>query len=282
MFRIDFNKLRFLVCDDNPHMRRILRTLLHSFGAREVYESEDGATALEMYSHYVPDIVITDWSMPIFDGLELAQMIRQPDSKGNPFAPIIMLTGHSEKRRGGGAPDAGGAQILPTSRFRPRGFTSAFSTSSPIRARSSGPRPISDRTAGATPATPISAPSAASAARWKSFSNPRCSTRPGPPFDARRPKETMMAKDKPAALQIATFADHHVITQPNPLRKVLRRVVEKDLDDPVARAEKALAGLSGEFKNWMGIEAERLAAAHAAILKDGFTNSARAELFRAA
>ena len=38
MFRIDFNKLRFLVCDDNPHMRRILRTLLHSFGAREVYE----------------------------------------------------------------------------------------------------------------------------------------------------------------------------------------------------------------------------------------------------
>jgi len=34
MFRIDFNKLRFLVCDDNPHMRRILRTLLHSFGAR--------------------------------------------------------------------------------------------------------------------------------------------------------------------------------------------------------------------------------------------------------
>src|SRR6476661_6918039 len=64
MYRIDFNKLRFLICDDNPHMRRILRTLLHSFGAREVYESEDGATALEMYTHYVPDIVITDWSMP--------------------------------------------------------------------------------------------------------------------------------------------------------------------------------------------------------------------------
>ncbi len=106
MFRIDFNKLRFLVCDDNPHMRRILRTLLHSFGAREVYESEDGATALEMYSHYVPDIVITDWSMPIFDGLELAQMIRQPESKGNPYAPIIMLSNAyigPERRVGGEA-----------------------------------------------------------------------------------------------------------------------------------------------------------------------------------
>ena len=92
-----------------------------------------------------------------------------------------------------------------------------------------------------------------------------------------------MAKDKPTTtLQVETFADHHVITQPNPLRKVLRRVAEKDLDDPVARAEKALAGLSGEFKNWMGIEADRLSAAHAAILTDGFTNSTREELFRAA
>jgi len=99
MFRIDFNKLRFLVCDDNAHMRRILRTLLHSFGAREVYEAEDGATALEMYSHYVPDIVIADWAMPIFDGLELVQMIRNPDSCSNAYIPIIMLTGHSEKEK---------------------------------------------------------------------------------------------------------------------------------------------------------------------------------------
>jgi HPt (histidine-containing phosphotransfer) domain-containing protein len=91
-----------------------------------------------------------------------------------------------------------------------------------------------------------------------------------------------MAREKPAALQIETFADHHVITQPNPLRKVLRRVAEKDLDDPVARAEKALAGLSGEFKNWMTIESERLAAAHASLLKDGFTDVTREELFRAA
>ena len=75
-----------------------------------------------------------------------------------------------------------------------------------------------------------------------------------------------MAKEKPAPLQVQAFADHHVITQPNPLRRVLRRVDEKDLDDPVARAEKALAGLSGEFKDWMAIECDRLAAAHARIL----------------
>jgi chemotaxis protein histidine kinase CheA len=91
-----------------------------------------------------------------------------------------------------------------------------------------------------------------------------------------------MAKEKPATLQVQAFPDHHVITQPNPLRRVLRRVDEKDLDDPVARAEKALAGLSGEFAGWMATECDRLAAAHAAILKQGFTTEAREELFRAA
>jgi HPt (histidine-containing phosphotransfer) domain-containing protein len=91
-----------------------------------------------------------------------------------------------------------------------------------------------------------------------------------------------MAKEKPGTLEIKSYADHHVITQPNPLRKVLLRVPECDLDDPVARAEKALADLSGEFKNWMTIEADRLSAAHATILRDGFTDRTREELFRAA
>ena len=36
--------------------------------------------------------------MPMFDGLELTQMIRQPGANANPFVAIIMLTGHSEKK----------------------------------------------------------------------------------------------------------------------------------------------------------------------------------------
>ena len=91
-----------------------------------------------------------------------------------------------------------------------------------------------------------------------------------------------MARPKASDIEVKTFATHHVITQPNPLRKVLRRVSEQDADDPVGRAEKALADLSGEFKDWMLIEADRLAAAHAAILTNGFSEEANGELFRAA
>jgi chemotaxis protein histidine kinase CheA len=91
-----------------------------------------------------------------------------------------------------------------------------------------------------------------------------------------------MAKPKSSDIVVKSFSSHKVITQPNPLRKVLRRVDENDPDDPVGRAEQALAGLSCEFKNWMLDEAKRLSAAHAAILKDGFSRKAAEELFRAA
>jgi len=112
MVHIDFNKLRFLIIDDNPHMRRILRTLLHGFGARDVIEAEDGAGGLEAFGQGTPDIVFIDWAMPIFDGLELIQMIRQPGGNSNPFVPIIMLTGHTERTRVTAARDAGITEFL--------------------------------------------------------------------------------------------------------------------------------------------------------------------------
>jgi chemotaxis protein histidine kinase CheA len=91
-----------------------------------------------------------------------------------------------------------------------------------------------------------------------------------------------MSKNKPGDIEVKAFATHHVIVQPNPFRRALRRVADDDRDDPVGRAEKALAGLSGEFKNWMTIEADRLSAAWDSIRSDGFTEATRAELFRAA
>lgn len=91
-----------------------------------------------------------------------------------------------------------------------------------------------------------------------------------------------MSKNKPGDIEVKAFATHHVILQPNPLRKVLRRVPDDDRDDPVARAEQALEGLSGEFATWMVIEADRLSAAWQAIGRDGFSDDSRGELFRAA
>lgn len=91
-----------------------------------------------------------------------------------------------------------------------------------------------------------------------------------------------MAKNSAKDIEVTAFATHQIITQPNPLRKVLRRVKDKDMDDPIGRAEQALAGLSGEFKEWMATEVNRLSAAYVAIRNDGFAKERRDELFRAA
>lgn len=112
MVRIDFNRLRFLVIDDNPHMRRIIRTLLHGLGTRDVFEADDGATGLDAFTHNVPDIVLVDWAMPVFDGLELTRMIRETEGTANPYVPIIMITGHTEKDRVMLARDAGINEFL--------------------------------------------------------------------------------------------------------------------------------------------------------------------------
>ncbi|MBV5269220.1 MAG: Hpt domain-containing protein [Afipia sp.] len=92
-----------------------------------------------------------------------------------------------------------------------------------------------------------------------------------------------MARKPPADIKVDTFADHQVISQPNPLRKVVRYAEDNEkIDDPIARAEQALAGLSGEFKDWMHVECERLSAAYATIQRDGLNGQNHEELFRAA
>jgi len=112
MAKIAFDQLRFVVVDDNAHMRRILRTMLRAFGSREIYEAEDGASGLEAVEGYQPDILITDIKMPIFDGIELIQMIRNPDGFSQAYLPIIVLSAYSEKDRVIAARDAGANEFL--------------------------------------------------------------------------------------------------------------------------------------------------------------------------
>jgi HPt (histidine-containing phosphotransfer) domain-containing protein len=86
--------------------------------------------------------------------------------------------------------------------------------------------------------------------------------------------------EKPA---VATFSDHEVITPPNKLRKAVATVSSQDAnDDPVARAEAALANLSNEFSTWMVDECARLDAARREVKAKGFTKATHQALFHAA
>jgi HPt (histidine-containing phosphotransfer) domain-containing protein len=87
---------------------------------------------------------------------------------------------------------------------------------------------------------------------------------------------------KQHAPAVATFSDHEVITPPNKLRKAITNVPHDPGDDPVARAEQALADLSSEFSSWMQQECDRLEAARQNVAKGGFNKASREALFHAA
>lgn len=90
-----------------------------------------------------------------------------------------------------------------------------------------------------------------------------------------------MSRRKDDAPSIATYADYEVITPAHPLRRVVSPAGDTN-DDPVARAEAALAELSGEFGTWMDSECERLETARREVKGSGFTQQSHDALFRAA
>jgi chemotaxis protein histidine kinase CheA len=89
-----------------------------------------------------------------------------------------------------------------------------------------------------------------------------------------------MSRRKDDAPSVATYADHEVITPPHKLRKAV--ATAEEVEDPVARAEAALADLSSEFSVWMDAECERLETARLNVKTEGFTKKTHEALFHAA
>lgn len=82
---------------------------------------------------------------------------------------------------------------------------------------------------------------------------------------------------------VATYGDHEVITPENKLRKAVSlQPLMPGEEDPVARAEKALAELSTEFATWMETECQRLDVARREIDNAGFNKFTKDALFHAA
>lgn len=92
---------RILVVDDETQITRVLKTTLNSQGY-EVKSASDGESALNLALDWIPDLIVTDLSMPGMTGIELCRLVRERSQ-----VPIIVLSVRGEEKTKIEALDAG-------------------------------------------------------------------------------------------------------------------------------------------------------------------------------
>jgi two-component system, OmpR family, KDP operon response regulator KdpE len=83
---------RVLVVDDEPPIRRFLRTGLSAQGYH-VIEAEDGAQARNMLRQNAVDVIVLDLGLPGVDGFEIIKQLREQGSS----IPIIVLSSRTDE-----------------------------------------------------------------------------------------------------------------------------------------------------------------------------------------
>ena len=83
---------KVLVVDDEIHIVHVVAIKLRNNGY-EVITANNGAEALELAQQESPDIIVTDYQMPVMSGLELVKELRENEITKS--IPVILLTARS-------------------------------------------------------------------------------------------------------------------------------------------------------------------------------------------
>ena len=87
--------MKILIVDDFSTMRRIIKNLLRDLGFANTHEADDGLTALPMLQKDSFDFLVTDWNMPVMQGIDLLKAVRADPQLAK--LPVLLVT--AEARR---------------------------------------------------------------------------------------------------------------------------------------------------------------------------------------
>ncbi|MGM0422675.1 MAG: response regulator [Pseudomonadota bacterium] len=107
-----FGKLTVLIVESNHAMFDLTKGVLSSFGIGHIISAYDAESGFREFKLSKPDLVIVDWLTDAPGGLELTRKIRTSPDSPNPYTPIIMMTGYSQKRRVIMARDSGVSEFV--------------------------------------------------------------------------------------------------------------------------------------------------------------------------
>ncbi|HYD17415.1 MAG TPA: response regulator [Patescibacteria group bacterium] len=107
-----FKNITVLVVESTRAMFDLTRSVLQAFGVNQVYSAYGADEGFETFCRVNPDLVIIDWLEDPANGLELTKRIRTDKASPNPFMPIVLMTGYSQKKRVLQARDSGITEFI--------------------------------------------------------------------------------------------------------------------------------------------------------------------------
>jgi len=97
--------MKILIVDDISAMRRVIRNVLLDLGFSHISEADDGMVAFPMLQGGDYDLLITDWSMPGMQGIDLLRHVRSDDKLNT--LPVLMVTAEQKREQIDEAEQAG-------------------------------------------------------------------------------------------------------------------------------------------------------------------------------
>jgi CheY-like chemotaxis protein len=104
--RVPLKGVRVLVVDDSEEACEALKALLEAEGA-SVSVSSSAATALDHVDQHLPDVMLVDIGMPVVNGFELVELLRNRPAHRGGEVPVAALTGYMSTEDRKRAVDAG-------------------------------------------------------------------------------------------------------------------------------------------------------------------------------
>ena len=93
-----FSTMRVMVVDDMPMNLDSYRLILQGLGVQRsnIFSATNGLKAVTSMVSTKPDLILSDWNMPVMDGLTATQLIRKHElASGISRTPIIAVTAHA-------------------------------------------------------------------------------------------------------------------------------------------------------------------------------------------
>ena len=83
---------KILIIEDNPENMQLMVYLLNAFG-HITLEAADGQAGLELLTHEMPDLILSDIQMPVMDGYEVLKRLKL-DPKLSAI-PVVAITSYA-------------------------------------------------------------------------------------------------------------------------------------------------------------------------------------------